>query len=236
MDKEKALNQGVDLPSSGSSYGMKSGCGSINLPTLAPVGTLESDHFGHTISLNSSSSNHHISQMQDNINSDSSLDSGQATSAFQVGESSSSVAVSSASPKPTSASIATGFDSLSVVSEKPRLRNQDSQSMAGSTTTKPEMFTSATEKPSLADFELALSNQKEANSQSADPFLERENQYIAYLEKTVETVENERISLTAQVTKLQRVRNALAAENSELKLQLQTRKQQANLKDGSQSS
>lgn len=158
MNKEKALNQGVGLPSSESSYGMKSGVsGSTNFPALAAGGTSGSGHIVHAMSSDSSSSNHHISQMPDNPPQmfDSSLDIDQATSVFQVGESSSSVAVSSSSP--TSASVAAGFDSLSVVSEKP------------------EMFTSGTEKPSLADFkipmsaaqtlELALSKQKEEKRQ-----------------------------------------------------------------------
>lgn len=97
------------------------------------------------------------------------FNSSSATSAFQVGESSSSATVSPSLPKPTSASVATGFDSLSGVSEKPRVRHQHSQSMDGSTTIKAEMLTSGTEEPSLADSKKAMSAAKLAELALIDP-------------------------------------------------------------------
>lgn len=55
--------------------------------------------------------------------------------------------------------------------------------------------------------------------------------YIAELERKVQTLQTEATSLSAQLTLLQRDTNGLTAENSELKLRLQTMEQQVNLQD-----
>lgn len=55
--------------------------------------------------------------------------------------------------------------------------------------------------------------------------------YIAELERKVQTLQTEATSLSAQLTLLQRDTNGLTAENSELKLRLQTMEQQVHLQD-----
>ncbi|CAK9149359.1 unnamed protein product [Ilex paraguariensis] len=55
--------------------------------------------------------------------------------------------------------------------------------------------------------------------------------YTAELEKKVQTLQTETTSLSAQLTLLQRDTNGLTAENSELKLRLQTMEQQVHLQD-----
>ncbi|GMH18204.1 hypothetical protein Nepgr_020045 [Nepenthes gracilis] len=55
--------------------------------------------------------------------------------------------------------------------------------------------------------------------------------YIAELERKVQTLQTEATSLSAQLTILQRDTNSLAAENSELKLRLQSMEQQVHLQD-----
>ncbi|RVW91851.1 putative transcription factor PosF21 [Vitis vinifera] len=72
-----------------------------------------------------------------------------------------------------------------------------------------------------------------ANRQSAARSKERKMRYIAELERKVQTLQTEATSLSAQLTLLQRDTNGLTAENSELKLRLQTMEQQVNLQDAS---
>ncbi|KAK6146314.1 hypothetical protein DH2020_020183 [Rehmannia glutinosa] len=168
-----------------------------------------------------------------------------ATSANQVGESSNSLA---AEPGSSSALANQSADNVAAtLSEKPRIRHQHSQSMDGSTTIKPEMLMSGSEDPSAGDSkkamsaaklaELALIDPKRAkriwaNRQSAARSKERKMRYIAELERKVQTLQTEATSLSAQLTLLQRDTNGLTAENSELKLRLQTMEQQVHLQDG----
>ncbi|KAK4424992.1 putative transcription factor PosF21 [Sesamum alatum] len=171
-----------------------------------------------------------------------------ATSSFQVGESSTSLAADpGSSSAPGSALANQSADNVAqAVSEKPRIRHQHSQSMDGSTTIKPEMLMSGAEEPSPADSkkamsaaklaELALIDPKRAkriwaNRQSAARSKERKMRYIAELERKVQTLQTEATSLSAQLTLLQRDTNGLTAENSELKLRLQTMEQQVHLQD-----
>ncbi|KAL2230398.1 UNVERIFIED_CONTAM: putative transcription factor PosF21 [Sesamum indicum] len=171
-----------------------------------------------------------------------------ATSSFQVGESSASLAADpGSSSAPGSALPNQSADNVAqAVSEKPRIRHQHSQSMDGSTTIKPEMLMSGAEEPSQADSkkamsaaklaELALIDPKRAkriwaNRQSAARSKERKMRYIAELERKVQTLQTEATSLSAQLTLLQRDTNGLTAENSELKLRLQTMEQQVHLQD-----
>lgn len=177
------------------------------------------------------------------------FNSSSATSAFQVGESSSlaaGVLGSSSTAASASTSLAPPSEIVSGISDKPRVRHQHSQSMDGSTTIKPEMLTSGAEEPSQADAkkamsatklaELALIDPKRAkriwaNRQSAARSKERKMRYIAELERKVQTLQTEATSLSAQLTLLQRDTNGLTAENSELKLRLQTMEQQVHLQD-----
>lgn len=128
-----------------------------------------------------------------------------------------------------------------------RIRHQHSQSMDGTTTIKPEMLTAGVdEEPSGAEAkkamsaaklaELALIDPKRAkriwaNRQSAARSKERKIRYIAELERKVQTLQTEATSLSAQLTLLQRDTHGLTAENSELKLRLQTMEQQVHLQD-----
>lgn len=159
-----------------------------------------------------------------------------ATSGFQVGE------TSSGAGKAVGAAAGGG----SWTGEKPRARHQHSQSMDGTTTIKPEMLVSGGEEASHADAkkamsaaklaELALIDPKRAkriwaNRQSAARSKERKMRYIAELERKVQTLQTEATSLSAQLTLLQRDTNGLTAENSELKLRLQTMEQQVHLQD-----
>lgn len=178
------------------------------------------------------------------------FNSSSATSAFQVGESSSSAiaaTTSGSSPSVVPASAAPSTeDALPTVSERPRVRHQHSQSMDGSMTIKPEMLTSNAEEPSLGDSkkaisaaklaELALIDPKRAkriwaNRQSAARSKERKMRYIGELERKVQTLQTEATSLSAQLTLLQRDTSGLTAENSELKLRLHSMEQQVNLQD-----
>lgn len=169
-----------------------------------------------------------------------------ATSGFQVGEPS-----AAAVPPPASAVAAgRGISSVENVgvgsTERPRIRHQHSQSMDGSTSIKPEMLMSASDEAPSADSkkamsaaklaELALIDPKRAkriwaNRQSAARSKERKMRYIAELERKVQTLQTEATSLSAQLTLLQRDTNGLTAENSELKLRLQTMEQQVHLQD-----
>ncbi|XP_022733340.1 probable transcription factor PosF21 [Durio zibethinus] len=169
------------------------------------------------------------------------FNSSSATSTFQVGE-------SSAPAGPAAALVAAvGGENVSIdvgSSEKPRVRHQHSQSMDGSTSIKPEMLMSGSEEVSPADSnkamsaaklaELALIDPKRAkriwaNRQSAARSKERKMRYIAELERKVQTLQTEATSLSAQLALLQRDTNGLTAENSELKLRLQTMEQQVHL-------
>lgn len=168
------------------------------------------------------------------------FNSSSATSSFQVGESSSAAPRTSAAAAPPPENMAPSS------SERPRVRHQHSQSMDGSTSIKPEMLMSGPEDTSTADAkksmsaaklaELALVDPKRAkriwaNRQSAARSKERKMRYIAELERKVQTLQTEATSLSAQLTLLQRDTNGLTAENSELKLRLQTMEQQVHLQD-----
>ncbi|KAL3635041.1 putative transcription factor PosF21 [Castilleja foliolosa] len=169
------------------------------------------------------------------------FNSSSATSGNQMGESSNLLAAEPGS----SSGPALGGDNVGSesMSEKPRIRHQHSQSMDGSTSIKPEMLMSedqssgdkkATSAAKLA--ELALIDPKRAkriwaNRQSAARSKERKMRYIAELERKVQTLQTEATSLSAQLTLLQRDTNGLTAENSELKLRLQTMEQQVHLQD-----
>ncbi|XP_059654659.1 probable transcription factor PosF21 [Cornus florida] len=163
-----------------------------------------------------------------------------ATSTFQMGEPSSAAALAPAQPTSSSENTAPAS------TERPRVRHQHSLSMDGSTTIKPEMLMSGMEENSAADSkkamsaaklaELALIDPKRAkriwaNRQSAARSKERKMRYIAELERKVQTLQTEATSLSAQLTLLQRDTNGLTAENSELKLRLQTMEQQVHLQD-----
>ncbi|KAM7280476.1 hypothetical protein ACFE04_007610 [Oxalis oulophora] len=132
-----------------------------------------------------------------------------------------------------------------------RIRHQHSQSMDGSTSImiKPEMLMSmsASEEFPPGDSkkamsaaklaELALIDPKRAkriwaNRQSAARSKERKMRYIAELERKLQTLQTEATTLSAQLSLLQRDTNGLTAENSELKLRLQTMEQQVHLQDG----
>lgn len=176
--------------------------------------------------------------------------SSSATSAFQLGEPSSAAAAATLgmTSMPTPASgAATSAENVAIGSnERPRVRHHHSQSMDGSTTIKPEMLVSGSDELSAADSkkamsaaklaELALIDPKRAkriwaNRQSAARSKERKMRYIAELERKVQTLQTEATSLSAQLTLLQRDTNGLTAENSELKLRLQTMEQQVHLQD-----
>ncbi|KAH9623294.1 hypothetical protein KSS87_006097 [Heliosperma pusillum] len=132
-------------------------------------------------------------------------------------------------------------------------RHQHSQSMDGSVSIKTEMFMSGGSGCGVGDevspaeakkamsaaklAELALIDPKRAkriwaNRQSAARSKERKMRYIAELERKVQTLQTEATSLSAQLTLLQRDTNGLTAENSELKIRLQTMEQQVHLQDG----
>uniref|UniRef100_A0A803M5X3 BZIP domain-containing protein n=2 Tax=Chenopodium quinoa TaxID=63459 RepID=A0A803M5X3_CHEQI len=163
----------------------------------------------------------------DKVNSATSANSG-----FQIGEGSSGAGAEKA--------VSGGG------SERPRARHQHSQSMDGTTSIKPEMLVPGGDEGSHADAkkamsaaklaELALIDPKRAkriwaNRQSAARSKERKMRYIAELERKVQTLQTEATSLSAQLTLLQRDTNGLNAENSELKLRLQTMEQQVHLQD-----
>ncbi|GAA0163572.1 hypothetical protein LIER_19402 [Lithospermum erythrorhizon] len=171
------------------------------------------------------------------------FNSSSATSGYQLGASSSLAAATSGSlPNEAVAHM----DVAHTISDKPRIRHQHSQSMDGSTTMKSEMLTSSGDEPTSADAkkaisaaklaELALIDPKRAkrvwaNRQSAARSKERKMRYIAELERKVQALQTEATSLSAQLTLLQRDSNGLTAENSELKLRLQTMEQQVHLQD-----
>ncbi|GAB2265648.1 Probable transcription factor PosF21 [Dionaea muscipula] len=157
-----------------------------------------------------------------------------ATSAFQVVEPSSVGTAVPQSTPPTKEN------------ERVRVRHQHSQSMDGSMTIQPEMLVSGAEENISADAKKAMSAAKLAelamidpkrakriwaNRQSAARSKERKMRYIAELERKVQTLQTEATSLSAQLTLLQRDTNSLTAENSELKLRLQTMEQQVHLQD-----
>ncbi|CAA2977680.1 probable transcription factor 21 [Olea europaea subsp. europaea] len=168
------------------------------------------------------------------------FNSSSATSSYQMDDTSSSI--------PASAQVNPSADSMAAaLSEKPRVRHQHSQSMDGSTTIKPEMLLSGLDESSSAESkkamsaaklaELALIDPKRAkriwaNRQSAARSKERKMRYIAELERKIQAMQAEAMSLSAQLTVLQRGTNDLTAENSELKLQLQAMEQQLHLQEG----
>ncbi|GLT91659.1 hypothetical protein SLE2022_095350 [Rubroshorea leprosula] len=175
------------------------------------------------------------------------FNSSSATSVFQVGESSGTAAAAAPGPAVPGGVDASSGEKVAIGSaEKPRIRHQHSQSMDGSTSIKPEMLMSSAEEASPGDSrkamsaaklaELALIDPKRAkriwaNRQSAARSKERKMRYIAELERKVQTLQTEATSLSAQLTLLQRDTNGLTAENSELKLRLQTMEQQVHLQD-----
>ncbi|KAA8531424.1 hypothetical protein F0562_006223 [Nyssa sinensis] len=166
------------------------------------------------------------------------FNSSSVTSAFQMGEPSFAAAPAS--------TPALAENMVPSSNERPRVRHQHSQSMDGSTTIKPEMLMSGPEETSAADSKKAISTAKLAelalidpkrakriwaNRQSAARSKERKMRYIAELERKVQTLQTEATSLSAQLTLLQRDTNGLTAENSELKLRVQTIEQQVHLQD-----
>ncbi|KAI3994637.1 hypothetical protein MKX01_027527 [Papaver californicum] len=136
-------------------------------------------------------------------------------------------------------------------SERPmRGRHQHSVSMDGSSTfIKPELLmgsgsesggplsNEAKKALSAAKLsELALVDPKRAkriwaNRQSAARSKERKMRYISELERKVQSLQLETTTMTTQLALLQRDTSGLAAENSDLKLRLQTIEQQASLQD-----
>ncbi|XP_010046685.2 probable transcription factor PosF21 isoform X2 [Eucalyptus grandis] len=175
------------------------------------------------------------------------FNSSSATSSFQMGEPSSApMAMPGAGDSGSGAAPSSAENVASGSTERPRIRHQHSQSMDGSTSIKPEMLMSGSEDASAADAkkamsaaklaELALIDPKRAkriwaNRQSAARSKERKMRYIAELERKVQTLQTEATTLSAQLTLLQRDTNGLTAENSELKLRLQTMEQQVHLQD-----
>lgn len=128
-----------------------------------------------------------------------------------------------------------------------RARHQHSQSMDGSSSMKMEQLVgSVSDVGSLAEAkkamsaanlaDLALVDPKRAkriwaNRQSAARSKERKMRYIAELERKVQTLQTEATTLSAQLTMLQRDTTGLTAENSELKVRVQTMEQQVHLQD-----
>ncbi|XP_022137753.1 probable transcription factor PosF21 [Momordica charantia] len=174
------------------------------------------------------------------------LNSSSATSAIPMGESSTAIAEVAVTHASATGSATSVDDSAVGLKERPRVRHQHSQSMDGLSTIKPEMLVSGSEEVSAADTkkamsatklaELALIDPKRAkriwaNRQSAARSKERKMRYIGELERKVQTLQTEATSLSAQLTLLQRDTNGLAAENSEMKLRLQTMEQQVHLQD-----
>ncbi|KAJ0092769.1 hypothetical protein Patl1_26432 [Pistacia atlantica] len=180
------------------------------------------------------------------------FNSSTATSGFQMGEPSAAPVPAPAAAPAQAAAGGGGSSSVENAgvgsTERPRIRHQHSQSMDGSTSIKPEMLIGGSEEAHGADSkkamsanklaELALIDPKRAkriwaNRQSAARSKERKMRYIAELERKVQTLQTEATSLSAQLTLLQqRDTNGLTAENSELKLRLQTMEQQVHLQDG----
>ncbi|MED6221661.1 putative transcription factor PosF21 [Stylosanthes scabra] len=175
-----------------------------------------------------------------------------ATCEFGIGETSIGGAATAAavalSSTLASGAAATSSEDSTVVGTngRPRVRHQHSQSMDGSTTIKPEILVSGSEEASAVDSkkaisaaklaELALIDPKRAkriwaNRQSAARSKERKMRYIAELEKRVQTLQTEATSLSAQLAILQRDTGGLNAENSELKLRVQSMEQQVHLQD-----
>ncbi|KAL8104367.1 hypothetical protein AgCh_028539 [Apium graveolens] len=170
-----------------------------------------------------------------------------ATSSFQVGEQSYASGQPSTNPAVSAPAAPATENVVTTSTERPRVRHQHSQSMDGSSTIKPEMLMSGTEDTSSVEAkksmsaaklaELALVDPKRAkriwaNRQSAARSKERKMRYIAELERKVQAMQTEATTLAAQLTLLQRDTNGLTAENSELKLRLQTTEQQVHLQDG----
>ncbi|KAI3973319.1 hypothetical protein MKX01_020694 [Papaver californicum] len=138
-----------------------------------------------------------------------------------------------------------------VSSERPmRGRHQHSVSMDGSSTfIKPELLMGSSSESggplsneakkalSAAKLsELALVDPKRAkriwaNRQSAARSKERKMRYISELERKVQSLQLETTTMTTQLALLQRDTSGVAAENSDLKLRLQTIEQQASLQD-----
>ncbi|KAJ8774731.1 hypothetical protein K2173_017177 [Erythroxylum novogranatense] len=172
------------------------------------------------------------------------MDKFNSSSATSIAQTADGQAPAGAAPGLAPTQVAGDVDAAP--SERPRVRHQHSQSMDGSTTIKPEMLMSGPDELSPADSkkaisaaklaELALIDPKRAkriwaNRQSAARSKERKMRYIAELERKVQTLQTEATSLSAQLTLLQRDTNGLTAENSELKLRLQTMEQQVHLQD-----
>ncbi|XP_038984382.1 transcription factor RF2a-like [Phoenix dactylifera] len=129
------------------------------------------------------------------------------------------------------------------LNERPRARHQHSWSMDGSSSV---LLGSSSEGPTSAEMKKAISAAKLAdlalvdpkrakriwaNRQSAARSKERKTRYIAELEQKVQSLQTEAATLSARLTLVQRDTNGLTAENSELKLRLQTMEQQVHLQD-----
>ncbi|KAI3840878.1 hypothetical protein MKX03_010006 [Papaver bracteatum] len=150
-----------------------------------------------------------------------------------------------------SESLVIGGGGVGGTSERPmRGRHQHSVSMDGSSTfIKPELLmgsgsesggplsNEAKKALSAAKLsELALVDPKRAkriwaNRQSAARSKERKMRYISELERKLQSLQSETTTMTTQLALLQRDTSGLAAENSDLKLRLQTFEQQASLQE-----
>ncbi|KAF8393735.1 hypothetical protein HHK36_019933 [Tetracentron sinense] len=166
------------------------------------------------------------------------FNSSSATSLFQAGEPSLAAATAAG---PSSENLGIGSN------ERPRGRHQHSQSMDGSTSINPDLLGSGMEGGSMVENKKAISAAKLAdlalvdpkrakriwaNRQSAARSKERKIRYISELERKVQTLQTEATTLSAQLTLMQRDTHGLNAENSELKLRMQTIEQQVHLQDG----
>ncbi|KAJ1437597.1 Basic-leucine zipper domain [Sesbania bispinosa] len=131
--------------------------------------------------------------------------------------------------------------------ERLEVGHRHSQSINGSTSTiKPDIPVSASENGSMIAsrkvmsaaelVELARVDPKRAeriwaNRQSAARSKEKKTRYIFELENKVQKLETEVTSLSTQLTILQRDTQRMATKNDELRLQLQTKRQQLQLQN-----
>ncbi|XXG82857.1 hypothetical protein AAC387_Pa10g0742 [Persea americana] len=127
-------------------------------------------------------------------------------------------------------------------SEKPIVRHQQTLSLDGSTSVKPELLISGEECTSAQEsrkaqsaaklLEIAHVDPKRAKRQSAARSKERKMRYKSELEQRVKTLEIEVAALSAQLAMVKRDTTHLTDENNKLKVRLQSMEQQAQLQDG----
>ncbi|KAJ1437599.1 Basic-leucine zipper domain [Sesbania bispinosa] len=134
------------------------------------------------------------------------------------------------------------------ISERLEVGHRHRQSINGSTSTiKPDIPVSASENGSMIAsrkvmsgaelVELAKVDPKRveriwANRQSVARSKEKKTRYIFELENKVQKLETEVTSLSTQLTILQRDTQRMATKNDELRLQLETKRQQLQLQNG----